>query len=276
MGVAFALAVGSVVVPSPAPAQQLVSTGGSFLQATLLPGGRMADGRQSAALVLEVKPGWKTYWRQPGEAGVPPEFDWSGSQNLDALEIAWPAPTPFESFGYMTLGYGGRVVLPLALTPVDHGRPVELGLDARFGVCREICVFEEVALNETVWPDATSIHDGVIAAAQGMLPGGPSETGARVLECRLAGAGAERALEARLSLPETASEPVVVVEGPAGAWVGAQSTEVEGGEIALNATVMLPEGTAWVDRSDIRFTLLGEGLGATAAAELNGCRPTES
>ncbi|MEO1316587.1 MAG: tyrosinase family protein [Pseudomonadota bacterium] len=104
------LAMCAAVAAMPeAAAQQVISRGGSFLEAKLLAGGRMEDGRQSAALVLKVKPGWKTYWRQPGEAGVPPQFDWTGSDNLADIEVGWPAPVVFESFGYRTLGYGGPI-----------------------------------------------------------------------------------------------------------------------------------------------------------------------
>lgn len=272
------LAVCAAVAAMPeAAAQQVISRGGSFLEAKLLAGGRMEDGRQSAALVLKVKPGWKTYWRQPGEAGVPPQFDWTGSDNLADIEVGWPAPVVFESFGYRTLGYGGRVVLPLSLTPERAGEPVALHLSGTVGVCKEICVFEEVEEAISVPAVASSIHDGVIASGWASLPATAETSGVGLAACRIAGAGDTRALSATLTMPAgepgAAARPMpfVVIEGPTGSWIEPPSLEETAeGEIALEAVMRLGSADAWVERDDLRFTVLAEGL----AAEINGCSPT--
>ena len=61
--------------------------------------------------------GWKTYWRMPGDAGIPPQFDWSGSQNVKSVEVLWPAPQRFIDSGGETVGYKDRVVFPLRIVP---------------------------------------------------------------------------------------------------------------------------------------------------------------
>lgn len=273
-GVLVAAALVVAAAAPEAPAQQVVSRGGSFLEAKLLPGGRLEDGRQSAALVLTVKPGWKTYWRQPGEAGVPPEFDWTGSGNLADIEVGWPAPVVFQSFGYQTLGYGGRVVLPLSLTPERAGEPVDLRLSAMFGVCRDICVFEEVERAVSVPAAASSLHDGVIAAGRAAMPLGAAESGVALEACRIAGAGQSRAVTAEFTMPEghgAPPMPVIIVEGPAGSWVEPPLLDAsEDGSIVLEAVMRLSSPDAWVERGDLRFTLLADGL----AAEIRGCVPT--
>jgi DsbC/DsbD-like thiol-disulfide interchange protein len=93
-----------------------------------------------AGIDIELDPGWKTYWRMPGEAGVPPQFDWSASQNVSAVELLWPAPSRFIDAGGETVGYKGRVVFPLRVTPLRAAKAVQLGLSMFFGVCKEICI----------------------------------------------------------------------------------------------------------------------------------------
>jgi DsbC/DsbD-like thiol-disulfide interchange protein len=93
-----------------------------------------------AGIDIELAPGWKTYWRMPGEAGVPPQFDWSGSQNAKSVEVLWPSPTRFSDAGGETVGYKDRVVFPLRI-PAEHpSEAVLLRLSMFFGVCKEVCI----------------------------------------------------------------------------------------------------------------------------------------
>ena len=100
----------------------------------------------SAGLVLDLAPGWHTYWRSPGEVGLPPALDWSGSGNVRAVELAYPAPERFEAFDIQNFGYADRVVFPLAVALERPGEPARLRLAADLLVCAEICVPERVAL----------------------------------------------------------------------------------------------------------------------------------
>ncbi|MEM9736589.1 MAG: protein-disulfide reductase DsbD domain-containing protein [Pseudomonadota bacterium] len=133
-----------------ASAQSLVSTGQSFVEASLIPGETAPDGSRTMGLALDLAPGWKTYWRSPGEAGIPPRFDWEGSANLARIEVLWPAPGIYQSFGMTTIGYESDVVLPIRLEPEDASAPVLVSLALDLGVCREICVFERVELSATM------------------------------------------------------------------------------------------------------------------------------
>lgn len=266
----FGFGVASLALVTVAEAQQVVSRGGSFVEAQLVAGSGHGGVERTAALVMKVKPGWKTYWRQPGEAGVPPQFDWSGSENLASLEVGWPAPEVFDSFGYQTLGYGGRVVLPITLKAERADAPISLALNARLGVCKDICVFEEIDLHTSLPAKGSSIHDGVIASGFDAMPMGPEEAGVALMACRIAGAGSERAVSARFSMPAGSSVPYIVAEGPDASWFEPASVAAgKADEITFEAVLRLPAEDAWVDRSGIRFTLLGEGL----AAEINGCTP---
>ena len=94
----------------------------------------------AGGLEIELDPGWKTYWRLPGDAGIPPQFDWSKSKNLKSIEILWPAPQRFSDAGGETIGYKDRVVFPLRIVPENPDAPVELDLSLFFGVCQDICI----------------------------------------------------------------------------------------------------------------------------------------
>jgi DsbC/DsbD-like thiol-disulfide interchange protein len=100
-----------------------------------------------AGVEIRLKAGWKTYWRYPGDAGVPPRFDWSGSENLAAVEVKWPAPERFvDESGAKSIGYHGDIVFPLGVRPTDPARPVRLKLKLDFAVCEKLCVPAEAEL----------------------------------------------------------------------------------------------------------------------------------
>ena len=92
------------------------------------------------ALHIMLQPGWKTYWRSPGDAGYPLQIDVSGSTNVAEAKVAWPVPHRFQLFGLQTFGYGEEVAFPLMVTPVTTGSPVALRAKIRYLVCEQICV----------------------------------------------------------------------------------------------------------------------------------------
>jgi len=102
--------------------------------------GETQNGIWRAGLDLTLDKGWKTYWRMPGEAGVPPQFDWSGSSNVKSVTVLWPAPTRFTDDGGETVGYKGHVVFPLDIIAEDAGKPADLRLAVFLGVCDVICI----------------------------------------------------------------------------------------------------------------------------------------
>ena len=94
---------------------------GDIVRAELRPGWRKADGTHMTALQLTLAPGWKTYWRAPGEAGIPPSFDWSGSSNIQSVGITWPTPKVMYQSGMRSVGYSDQVVFPMQITPSEDG-----------------------------------------------------------------------------------------------------------------------------------------------------------
>jgi len=98
------------------------------------------SGQISGGIEIVLEPGWYTYWRNPGEAGVPPVFDFSGSENVAGVDVMYPAPSRHDDGASVSLIYRDEVVFPLAITPMKSGEPVTLRLKAQFGVCSEICI----------------------------------------------------------------------------------------------------------------------------------------
>ena len=115
-------------------------------------------GRIAGGVEIVLEPGWHTYWRTPGEAGVPPMFDFSGSENVAAVEVLYPAPERFDDGASVSLVYKDEVVFPVEITPLDPSRPIILRVDASFGVCREVCIptqtSSEVGAAPSSKPDA--------------------------------------------------------------------------------------------------------------------------
>lgn len=96
--------------------------------------------KQVAGLAITLEPGWKTYWKVPGVAGVPPEFDWTGSENLKSASPLYPMPQRFGEASDETIGYQGEVVFPVIVEPLDVTKPVRLNLSLNYAVCHDVCV----------------------------------------------------------------------------------------------------------------------------------------
>jgi DsbC/DsbD-like thiol-disulfide interchange protein len=99
-----------------------------------------------AGVQLRMDPGWKSYWRNPGDSGVPPSFDWTGSKNLKYAEVLYPAPHRFADANGTAIGYEDEVVFPVKLTPERDGEPIELKLAFAYGLCKDLCIPNDVSL----------------------------------------------------------------------------------------------------------------------------------
>jgi DsbC/DsbD-like thiol-disulfide interchange protein len=154
---------------------------------------------------IRLDPGWKTYWRYPGDSGVPPRFDFSRSENLAEAKILWPAPQAFDDgAGGRSIGYLDRVVFPLQLAPRDPRKPIRLRLSLDYAVCEKVCIPADAKAELTVTGRAG--EDAGLAASR-----------ARVPRAAALGDGAAFAIRS-VKRDATASPPRVIVEvaAPAG------------------------------------------------------------
>ena len=137
----------------------------------LIAGGttRALDAPLRAGVELKLAPGWKTYWRYPGDSGVPPRFDFAGSQNVKSVEVAWPAPHRFTDESGTNIGYKAAVVFPLRIVPQNAAKPVLLHLKLDYAVCEKLCVPAEGSAELTL-DGAGPTFDEALAAAEATVP----------------------------------------------------------------------------------------------------------
>ncbi len=252
------------LLPQPLAAQ--VPPPGEIVQAELRPGWRAADGRHIAALHLRLAPHWKTYWRSPGDAGVPPEFDWSGSRNLGSLRIHWPRPEIFDFQGMETIGYRDEVVLPVEITPLDPNRPVDLAAGIDLGLCNEICVPARVAVAAEL--PQTGAPDGLITAALAATPLPAAAAGLTGLHCVIEPIADGLRVTAHMILPPGQGLETVVMEPALPVWVSDTRVERQGARLIATADMVPPPGSDYrLDPAGLRLTVLSRDQ----AVEVTGC-----
>jgi DsbC/DsbD-like thiol-disulfide interchange protein len=136
---------------------------------------RLLAGSRSGAVLLggialQLKPGWHTYWRTPGDSGVPPRFDFSKSDNVEAVTVLWPAPKKFDDgAGGTSLGYVDQVVLPLRIVAKNAEKPVTLRADVNYAVCEKLCIPVQANL-ELSFTSVASTEDSALFAALDTVP----------------------------------------------------------------------------------------------------------
>ena len=136
---------------------------------------RLLAGSRSGAVLLggvaiQLQPGWHTYWRTPGDSGVPPRFDFSKSDNVEAVTVLWPAPHKFDDgAGGTSLGYIKQIVLPLRIVAKNADKPVTLRADINYAVCEKLCIPVE-AKAELAFASVASTEDGNLSDALNAVP----------------------------------------------------------------------------------------------------------
>lgn len=253
-------ALAFLLLPAAAIAQSLPP---DLVQARLLPGWQSQDGTRMAAFQIRLASGWKTYWRSPGDAGIPPSFDWKGSTNLKAVRFHWPVPDVFETAGMQTIGYHHELVLPIEVVPVDPSRPVHLQARVDMGVCRDICVPAEVALTADL--TGRGAPDPAIQAALAHQP----TRSRNKATCTLQPTADGLRVTARLNVPAQGPEEVVVMEpSDPFIWAAPATVQRQGGALTATSDLVASSGQAFgLDRSGLRLTVLGAGR----AVEVTGC-----
>ncbi len=245
----------------------LATTQDEVLSAGFLNGWSLDGGGHMAAVELVLAPGWKTYWRSPGDAGIPPSFDWSGSQNVKSVRIHWPAPSVFHTNGMQTIGYHDRVVLPVEVTPLDPARPIRLDLGLELGVCDEICIPASVAIaSDLVAPGAP---DAGIRASLDQRPATAEEAGVRGVSCTIDPIADGLRLTARVDLPDPGTPEVVAFEtADPQVWVAEAAAKRSGGALVAVTELVPPDGAPFaLERSGVTVTILAAG----GAVEVRGC-----
>lgn len=137
---AFLILTALILLSFVEPVLAGASAGMSFGHSSVRIFGTDSRASWNAGLEISLADRWKTYWRVPGESGVPPQFDWSASHNLKNISVGWPAPQRIVDEGGESIGYTGDVVFPLHVVPADPTKPVELSLSFFYAACKDICI----------------------------------------------------------------------------------------------------------------------------------------
>jgi len=200
-----------------------------------------SGGAASVPLGLQfvLAPGWKTYWRTPGDAGLPVTIDWSGSDNLRSAEIAWPVPRRFTLFGLDTFGYEGEVVLPIAARPADPAKPLGLKAKVNYLICEKICIpySANLALDLPATPPAPSDFAQLVNRYDSRVPGDGSGHGLHLTEASAAGGAAAPRLVVAVSSALPLKAPDLIVEGPSGLYFPAPKIEIGPGALSARLTI---------------------------------------
>lgn len=190
----------------------------------LVAAGNIAGRAETLNLGLQfhLQPGWKIYWRSPGEAGLPPVVDWGGSENLAEARIAWPIPRRFSLFGLETFGYSDEVVLPIDARLDRPGEGVLLRAKVDYLVCSEICIPREAALRLDLpaGPGAPSGDSFLIDSFRTLIPGDGAAVGLVLEQAVLTGEVARPALRVTARSRIAFQAPDVLIEGPPGFTFG--------------------------------------------------------
>lgn len=250
------------------PALSQGMTQDDVLRAELRPGWQSASGTHMTALHLELAQNWKTYWRAPGDAGIPPSFDWSGSTNLRSVKLHWPAPEVFLTNGLMTVGYHHELVLPIEVQAVDPALPVRLQARVDLGVCEDICMPAQLDLMADLTPPGAP--DAVIARALKARPATAAEAGVRGHDCTIEPISDGMRLTARIDLPRKGRTEMVIVEtGQSGIWVSQADMHQTDKGIKATVDMVPPSGEPFaLTRDQVTLTLVGR---SGTAIELRGC-----
>jgi len=217
-----------------------------------------SDGQYMAALEIRLAPGWKTYWRAPGETGFPPQFDFSGSHNLQEVEIVWPAPMLFGPKDMWSIGYSGHVVLPLLVQPSDPQSLVALNLQASLGICDDICIPMALSFSGFLSPESRA-PDPKIIAAMANAPYSKNEADLTAVSCTFSASGDAIKLDVQLSLPPAGEQEIVMLEySRSGHWVSMQLPKRNGPYLSaqgfLHSDAGRPTG---VQASEVNITIVG-------------------
>ena len=192
----------------------------------------IAGGGDLAGFEIALNPGAITYWRDPGDAGLPPTLDFSASDNVASVEPEFPAPKRIkEADGGEAFGYDGSVVFPLRVKPRDPTKPATLKLNADFAVCEKVCLPAKAHLDAHASVRPGSPYTGAIDAALAAVPRAVEPKNFGLLEAL--GADSWRLCSAH----EDGPPRDLFVEAPEGWWLKTAPAQADGGRDCFTLTI---------------------------------------
>ena len=251
------LLLASLLAPLPIRAQDAPE---GVLQAGVVDGWATPSGTRIAAVKIALAEGWKTYWRAPGDAGIPPLFNFAASTNVASVRIVWPSPEVFESAGQRTVGYLGALVLPLEITPKDPSQPIQLAAEVDMGICHDVCVPVSMDLRADL--SGAGAPEAQINAAMTATP----KPRSGIARCSAEPIADGMRLTARIDAPQAEMALFELTDRPI--WVSQTLIRREGAELIAEVDMVPPEAKPFDIQGDaLRITVLG----GPEALEIAGC-----
>ena len=205
--------------------------------------GEGAERVYRAGIEFKLNPGWKTYWRYPGDSGVPPSFDYSKSENVKSAIVLFPAPMRFpDGAGGNSIGYKKALVLPVHIVPNDQTKPVMLRLRLDYAVCEKLCVPAEANL-ELKLTGSDKANDAIVGAAEAFVPKATAIGDGAALAIRAVHreAGAKSRITVDVAAP-AGTTPVLLAEGPTAQWALPLPEPVGGAPAGLQRFAFVLDG----------------------------------
>ncbi|MCB1469498.1 MAG: thioredoxin family protein [Rhizobiaceae bacterium] len=225
----------------------------------------------SAGLHLRLGKDWKTYWRSPGEVGLPPTIDWTGSENVAETNFLWPAPKRFTAFGIENFGYQDEVVFPIRITLSEPGGPTRLNARVSLLICSTVCVPQDFALSLTL-PRASGIDKDAatqISTYAARVPDDGTDSGIGIETAHLDASMTALTVTARSDVPFEA--PDIFPELGEGTAFGKPDVRLGQGDRLVWAR--LPVLAAAPDLPELQITVTDGSRAATLQPALSDAPP---
>ena len=236
-------------------------------QVDVLDGWRSDDGTHMAAVRITLAPGWVTYWRAPGDAGIPPQFKFSSNASIQSITPHWPTPEVFGENGMRSIGYYDSVVVPLTLDIGADEQDVAIQGEMTIGVCEEICI--PVTLTFDALLPAIGAPDGAISAAMADRPSTQAAANVGAVTCKIDPIADGLRMTTAIDVASTGtSEHVVIETSDPRVWVSEATSVRIGNTLQSTVDMVHPSGQPFaMDRSGVRITVLG----TDQAIDIRGC-----
>jgi DsbC/DsbD-like thiol-disulfide interchange protein len=196
----------------------------------LISAGSIEDGHYLAGLEFMLEPGWHTYWRYPGEAGIPPQITLTDTENLKEVEILYPVPERYSDGFSESIVYHDGIVLPIRIKPDDSEQKVRIDIDLFFGICKDICVPGDATLTLNLNPasEKDALAAKLIERDLANVPQASTADGLKIKSVSLTD-------EDRLVIEthvDAGSAPELFVAGPEGSYIGLAKLASQSGDQA--------------------------------------------
>jgi len=234
----------------------------------IIRGWRQSDDIHIAAINIKLEDGWKTYWRVPGIGGIAPILNWEKSKNIKNISQIWPTPNIYNEYGLQTIGYKDELLLPLQIQPIDKKQPIHLSITIDFGICSDVCVPIQTAVEERL-PERTSIGKKNIldTLEKAILSGNKSPF--KIVKCNIVpikdGFEVNALFEGLTSFDK---DTLGVVEYPVkqNGWINQKASLISSNQLSVHA-IVYNKSIHFIDRSDLTLTIFTKNK----AFEFDGC-----